>query len=275
MISANLVVIWEMSAKNMRTGFRAFPLFCLRALGLALGVAVGAAAPAGAQDRRAVDLELVLLVDVSSSVNDEEFRLQADGLAAAFRAPAVVDALRRLARRGVAVSVIQWANHENQRTSVDWMLLRGDADTQRLAAQIEAMPRLDRRGHTAIGSALAFALEALETNRFAGLRRVIDVLGDGRANGGVPLHAARDRVLDRGVTVNGLAILNELPHLDRYFRNYLIGGAGSFVMAARDYADFAAAMTRKLLREIDAAPLAGHRPPNPPHQARLAKLPEP
>jgi hypothetical protein len=255
----------------MRTGFRAFLPLCLWALGLALGTA----APAGAQERRAVDLELALLVDVSSSVNDQEFRLQADGLAAAFRAPAVRSALRRLARRGVAVSVIQWANHANQRTSVDWTLLRGDADALRLATRIEVMPRLDHRGHTAIGSALGFALEALETNRFAGLRRVIDVSGDGRANDGAPLHAMRDRALDRGVTVNGLAILNELPHLDRYFRKYLIGGAGSFVMVARDYGDFAAAMTRKLLREIDAAPLAGHRPPAGQRLARVAELPEP
>ncbi len=237
---------------------------------LALGLILAVVAPAGAQERRAVDLELALLIDVSSSVDDAEFRLQADGLAAAFRDPAVVDALARLARRGVAVGVIQWANHGNQRLSVDWTLLRGFADTQRLAARIEAMPRLGQRGHTAIGSALAFALEALESNRFAGLRRVIDVSGDGRANDGVPLHAARDRVLDRGITVNGLAILNELPHLDRYFRKYLIGGAGSFVMVARDYADFAAAMTRKLLREIDAAPLAGRQAPR---QARLAQLP--
>ncbi len=236
---------------------------------LALGLILAVVPPASAQERRAVDLELALLIDVSASVNDQEFRLQADGLAAAFRDPAVRDALARLARQGVAVSVIQWANHLSQRTAVDWTLLRGPADTQRLAARIEAMTRLDQRGHTAIGSALAFALEALETNRFAGLRRVIDVSGDGRANDGVPLHAARDRVLERGVTVNGLAILNELPHLDRYFRAYLIGGAGSFVMVARDYADFAAAMTRKLLREIDAAPLA-RRPA--PHRARLAEL---
>ncbi|MHA1151991.1 MAG: DUF1194 domain-containing protein [Alphaproteobacteria bacterium] len=242
---------------------------------LALGLILAVVSPASAQERRAVDLELALLVDVSSSVNDSEFRLQADGLAAAFRAPAVRDALARLARRGVAVSVIQWANHANQRTSVDWTLLRGDSDTQLLAARIETMPRLDHRGHTAIGSALAFALEALETSRFTGLRRVIDVSGDGRANDGVPLHAARDRVLERGVTVNGLAILNELPHLDRYFRKYLIGGEGSFVMVARDYADFAAAMTRKLLREIDAAPLAGRQAPNPPRHARLAKHPGP
>ena len=239
-----------------------------------LGLILAVAAPAGAQERRAVDLELALLVDVSSSVNDQEFRLQADGLAAAFRAPAVRDALARLARRGVAVSVIQWANHANQRTSVDWTLLRGDADTQGLAARIETMPRLHNRGHTAIGSAVDFALAELEANRFAGLRRVIDVSGDGRANDGAPLHAARDRALERGVTVNGLAILNELPHLDRYFRSYLIGGAGSFVMVARDYADFAAAMTRKLLREIDAAPLAGRRPPARSRLARLAKAPD-
>ena len=100
-----------------------------------------------AQDGRTVDLELALLVDVSSSVNDEEFRLQVDGLAAAFREPAVIDALARLARRGVAVSVIQWASHENQGTSVDWILLRGGADAARLATRIESMPRLDRRGH--------------------------------------------------------------------------------------------------------------------------------
>ncbi len=237
---------------------------------VALGLILAVVSPASAQDRQAVDLELALLVDVSASVSDAEFRLQADGLAAAFRDPAVRDALARLARRGVAVSVIQWANHESQRSAVDWTLLRGAADTRRLAARIEAMARLDQRGHTAIGSALRFALSALEANRFAGLRRVIDVSGDGRANDGLPLHAARQRALDRGVTINGLAILNELPYLDRYFRKYLIGGAGSFVMVARDYDDFAAAMTRKLLREIDAAPLAGRQAP---HQDRLAALP--
>jgi hypothetical protein len=234
--------------------------------------ALGTALPAGAQDGQTVDLELALLVDVSSSVNDEEFRLQADGLAAAFREPAVVDALARLSRRGVAVGVIQWADHDSQRTAVDWTLLRGAADASRLAARIEAMPRLDQRGHTAIGSALGFALEELETNRFAGLRRVIDVSGDGRANDGTPLRAAREQALNRGVTVNGLAILNELPFLDRYFRKYLIGGAGSFVMVARDYADFAAAMAHKLVREIDATPLAGRRPRADPGDLRIARL---
>ena len=255
----------------MRIVFHAFLSLCLWALGLTFDTV----APAGAQERRAVDLELALLVDVSSSVNDEEFRLQADGLAAAFRDPVVRDALARVARRGVAVAVIQWANHANQRTAVDWMLLRGDADVQRLATRIETMTRLDNRGHTAIGSAIDFALAELEANRFSGTRRVIDVSGDGRANDGTPLRAAKERALDLGVTINGLAILEELPFLDRYFRKYLIGGEGSFVMVAQDYVDFIAAMSRKLVREIDAAPLAGRRPPARPRQARLAELPEP
>ena len=247
---------------------------------LTLGLVLGALAPPGAppgapasaQDRWAVDLELALLVDVSSSVDDEEFRLQTDGLAAAFRDPMVRAALARVARRGVAVAIIQWASHANQRTAVDWTLLRGPADIERLAARIETMARLDNRGHTAIGSAIDYALGELEANRFTGTRRVIDVSGDGRANDGTPLRAAKERALDRGVTINGLAILKELPFLDRYFRKYLIGGAGSFVMVAQDYVDFTVAMSRKLLREIDAAPLARRRAP---HQARLAELPGP
>ncbi len=219
------------------------------------------AGPARAQGGRAVDLELALLVDVSSSVNDEEFHLQVGGLAAAFRSPAVRDAIRRSARRGIAVGVIQWANSANQRISLEWTLLRGDADALHLATRIASMPRLDHRGHTAIGAALAFALEELESNRFAGLRRVIDVSGDGRNNDGRPMGSIREEILERGVTINGLAILNELPLLDGYFRKYLIGGAGSFVTIARDYADFAEAITHKLVREINAAPLARNRNP--------------
>ena len=244
----------------------------LLTLGFILGALGTLGAPANAQERRAIDLELALLVDVSSSVNDDEYRLQADGLAAAFRTPMVRDALARVARRGVAVAVIQWANHGNQRTAVDWTLLRGDADVEQFAVRFETMARLGNRGHTAIGSAIDFALGELETNRFAGTRRVIDVSGDGRVNDGTPLSAARERALDLGVTINGLAILNELPFLDRYFRQYLIGGEGSFVVVAEDYVGFAVAIARKLVREIEAAPLAGRQPPR---QTRLAKAPDP
>ncbi len=238
-----------------------------RALALALAL-VTLSVPARTQGSQTVDLELALLVDVSASVSDEEFRLQADGLATAFQSPAVLDAIRASVHRGMAVSVIQWANGENQRVSIEWTLLRGDADVLGFAARIAAMPRQISGGHTALGSALAFGLRELESNRSAGLRRVIAVSGDGRADDGLPLRAVREQVIERGVTINGLAILNELPLLDRYFRDRLIGGEGAFVMIAQDYADFAQAMAIKLAREIRAVPLAEILAPNPVLEAR-------
>ncbi len=244
----------------------------LQALALTLGL-VTPSVPAQAQGSQVVDLELALLVDVSASVSDEEFHLQVDGIATAFRSPAVLDAIRASANRGIAVSVMQWANRTNQRVSIEWTLLRGDADALGLAARIASMPRLIQGGHTALGSALAFGLQALESNRAAGLRRVIDVSGDGRANDGLPLRAVREEVIERGVTINGLAILNELPLLDHYFRERLIGGEGAFVMVAQDYADFAQAMAVKLAREIRAVPLAENVAPNPVHKARAGPGP--
>jgi hypothetical protein len=241
-------------------------------LALALAL-VAQPVPAQAQGSQAVDLELALLVDVSASVSDEEYRLQAGGLATAFRSPAVVDAIRASARRGIAVSVIQWANQANQRVSVDWTLLRGEAGALWLAARLASMPRLIHGGHTALGSALAFGLRELESNRFAGLRRVIDLSGDGRTNDGRPLRAAREEVIKHGITINGLAILNELPLLDDYFREHLIGGEGAFFMVAQDYTDFAEAMTHKLVREIRSVPLSENGFPNHLYKARGAPIP--
>jgi hypothetical protein len=237
-------------------------------LALALAL-VALSVPAQTQGSRVVDLELALLVDVSASVSDEEFHLQANGLAAAFRNPEVLGAIRTSVKGGIAVSVIQWANRTNQRVSVEWTLLRDDADALGLAARIASMPRLIHGGHTALGSALAFGLQELESNRAAGIRRVIDVSGDGRANDGLPLRAVREQVIEHGVTINGLAILNELPLLDRYFRDRLIGGEGAFVMIAHDYTDFAQAMAVKLVREIRAVPLAKRNvAPNSVHKTR-------
>lgn len=224
--------------------------------------------PGPARAQTAVDLELALLVDVSASVSDEEYRLQAAGIATAFRSAAVLDAIRSVARRGIAVSVIQWADGENQRVAIAWTLLHGDADVLELAAQIEFMPRHIHGGHTALGSALEFATRELENNRFEGLRRVIDLSGDGRNNDGYSLRAAREEALEHGITVNGLAILNELPLLDDYFRDYLIGGEGAFFMVAQDYSDFAEAMIHKLEREIRSLPLSLHEAPNAVYGAR-------
>ncbi len=221
---------------------------------LALITGIGPA-PAYGQDRQTVGLELVLLVDVSASVNDEEYRLQTAGLASAFASPAVLAAIRSLAPRGMAVSVVQWADQAHQQRSVDWTVLMRDSDALWFAGQIATMPRHSRGDHTAIGDALAVGLNELQSNTYAGLRRVIDVSGDGRNNGGRRLGGIRDEVLKHGVTINGLAILNEIPQLGQYFRNRLIGGENAFVLTARDYTDFARAMSNKLEREIGSVPL--------------------
>lgn len=224
------------------------------ALFMALSMLKGAA-PASAQERQTVALELVLLIDVSASVSAREYRFQIDGLAAAFRSPAVLDAIR--ASGGIAVCVVQWAQRAHQFKSVEWMHLHDENDAQQFANQIKSVARILPTGQTAIGNALVFALGELNTNPYSGLRRVIDLSGDGRSNDGVPLKQARAFVLQNDVTINGLAILNEVADLKEYFRDQLIGGPGAFVLAARDYNDFARAIRDKLAREIGSTPVAG------------------
>jgi len=218
-------------------------------------------APAQGQGRQTVGLELVLLVDVSASVNDEEFRLQVGGLAGAFASAAVLNAIRTLAPRGMAVCVVQWADQAFQQRSVDWTVLLRDTDVLWFAGKIATMPRRSHGDHTAIGDALAFGLSELQSNGYMGLRQVIDVSGDGRNNGGRRLSGAREEVLKNGVTINGLAILNELPQLGKYFQDRLIGGEGAFVMTALDYTDFARAMRHKLEQEIGSVPVTSNAIP--------------
>lgn len=208
-----------------------------------------------ASQGRPVDLELVLAIDASSSVDDAEFRMQTRGLASAFRDPQVIAAIMAAGSRGVAVAVVQWSEERRQELAVDWVLVRDVAGTLRLAELIAAAPRLVTGGHTAAGNALDFAARTLDDNAYLGLRRVIDISGDGRVNDGLYPHAVRDAAVGRGITINGLAILNEIPLLEQYYREHLIGGAGAFVMTAADYADFTRAMVAKLVREIRSAPL--------------------
>ena len=225
---------------------------------LAMNLAVTTAMvslPAAAQSGHAVDVELALLLDVSSSVDDREFRLQANGLASAFRSSAVIDAIRGAGPNGLAVTVIQWSNVQSQVTTIPWTLVRDQADSFALAARLADMPRLIHSGHTAPGDALTFALRELEANRYHGRRQVIDLSGDGPANDGRALESARARVLAAGVTINGLAIVQKAVGLERYFRTRLIGGSGAFVEVAESYDDFARTMTKKLIREIGPAPL--------------------
>ncbi len=250
-----------MSAKSMRTGFRAFWLFCLRALGLALGVAVGAAAPADAQDRRAVDLELALAVDASGSVSDEEFSLQVRGLAEAFRHRSVGQAIRAAGDLGLAAALIQWSDHRSQVLAVDWTVIHDEKTAGDFAEKVENISR-SVAGNTAIGSVLEFAIPQFAANGFQGRRMVIDISGDGRTNEGPESWLGRDAAVAHGITVNGLAILNEDPTLDHYYLTNVVGGTGAFVMTANHYGAFREAIVAKLIKEISGAPLA-QRPAPP------------
>ena len=198
-----------------------------------------------------VSLELILAVDSSVSVSDAEFDLQIGGLARALRSETVLRAIRAAGSGGVAIAVYHWGNINQQRLTVAWTRIRDRRSAHALAARIAGTPRAYVGGATAIHSALDYAIPLFDDNRFEGRRRVIDISADGRNNTGISLTAARDRAVAQGITVNGLAILNDVPFLDDYFAANVIGGADAFVEPATSYQDFARAIERKLAREIN------------------------
>jgi hypothetical protein len=231
--------------------------------------ALAASAPTS-KAREPVALELVLAVDASSSVDREEFRLQMQGLAAAFRHPDVQTAIGTLGLGGVAVMLLQWSSGDLQLVAVPWTRLTGPRDAEAFAQRLDRTPRRVGAGGTAIGPALTRAARAIHTNGYEGVRKVIDLSGDGRANKGERPSRVRDRLTAAGITINALAILNEEPHLDSYYRDRVVGGRGSFLMRAADYQSFAQAMLHKLIREITGTPVAGRAPESPHGPARLA-----
>src|SRR3546814_7036140 len=152
---------------------------------------------------------LVLAVDTSSSVSPQEFDLQMRGFAGAFREPAVIAAIVATGRSGIAVSMIQWSDNRRQQVAVDWQLLTNEDDVADFATAIDDTPRFLDGGGTAIGGAIEFGVAELGRNGFEGRRRVIDISGDGRANQGASPDGLRDMAVLQGITINGLAILNE------------------------------------------------------------------
>jgi hypothetical protein len=162
--------------------------------------------PASARD---VDIELLLAVDVSPSVDAEEYALQIHGLAAALRDPVVVDAILAAAPNGVALALMQWAGPREQAVSVPWSEVRDQASAAAFAQKIEAVTRPATYGGTAIGNALERGVSLLAENDFEGTRQVIDISGDGRTNQGDSPAPVRTHAVLAGITVNGLVILNE------------------------------------------------------------------
>lgn len=217
---------------------------------------------------QAVDVALVLAADVSRSIDDEEFALQRRGYAAAIADPRVLDAIRSGRHGAIAVSFVEWAGEEEQKTVVDWAVIGEPADARKFAAAIADAPR-SFVGRTAIGSAIDFSRALIDESGFAAERAVIDVSGDGTSNQGRSVTEARDAALRAGVTINGLAIFNQRAAaeggflalhtnppggLAKYYRDNVIGGPGAFVVPIDDFKTFDEAMIRKLISEIAAAP---------------------
>jgi hypothetical protein len=216
---------------------------------LALAVPTLGAVPARAAK---VDLALVLAVDVSESVDAEEYALQHEGIARAFESAPLIEAIRGGKNGAIDVLVMEWSDRDKQAVTVDWTRVADAASAAGFAAKVRATPR-SSNGLTAIGDALDAAALALRRLPDEAERRVVDVSGDGIANIGPPPQQARDRLLAQGITVNGLAILKTEPWLDDYYNQYVVGGPGGFLMEVEDFPSFIAAMQQKLLSEVTAA----------------------
>lgn len=196
----------------------------------------------------AVDLALVLAVDASASVDFAEFGLMIGGLAAAFRTMEVQAALTAGPRGAVAVAMLFWS--EGQEVALDWARLDTPVAATGFADVLEGSPRLVPARATALGEGLVAALALLARCPAPATRGVVDISGDGASNRGRAPGPVRDLGVAAGVTLNGLAVLNEEPDLLAHYEAEVIGGPGSFAMVCADYADFAEAMRRKLLREL-------------------------
>jgi hypothetical protein len=230
---------------------------------VAAGLAALAAAPvfarAGrAQTREDVDLELVLAMDVSRSVDDQEFDLQRRGYAQAFSHPTVIKAIQANGLRKIAVAFVEWSGAEFQRTIVPWTAISDGESGALFAERIMQAPR-SFWGWTSISGAIDHAVRMFG-QEFTGRRKVIDVSGDGINNSGRPAYAARDDAVAKGIVINGLVIMNDNPNpgprgfvqppLDEFFRDQVIGGPGAFVIAIDDFESFAYAIVNKLIKEI-------------------------
>lgn len=231
-------------------------------MGIVIGLVAAPAFPGpvsgqdAARDIVAVDLELVLAIDASASVDWKEFWLQRDGLAAAFRHENVIGAIEAAGDHGIAVTLVQWSGTGRQSTVVGWTHIRDRRTSEAFSDRIALTGRA-LTGMTDIGGAIDFSSSRLAANRFHGRRQVIDVSGDG-SDRPDETRQARDRAVARGITINGLVIysedidLAELADIElhAHYEQNVIGGHGAFLMSADGFSDFAVAIRRKLVREI-------------------------
>ena len=231
---------------------------------MALLLALAQVVRSHAADPVPVDLELVLAVDISGSIDPEEAQLQRDGYVAALTDPTFIKAIEGGFLGRIAATYIEYAGAEVSVTVAHWAVIEDERSARSFAATIARAP-VHTALWTSIRNAIEFALPQFETNGFQGTRRVIDISGDGPNNKGGLVTIARDRAIARGVTINGLPIVNDrpspfgwpaMPDVDLYYGNCVIGGPGAFYIVANSFADFGRAIRKKLILEI-----AGRMPP--------------
>ncbi len=238
-----------------------------RALVASAAIVLSTLLPDGpARATEPVDLALVLAVDVSRSIDDQEFQLQRQGYAAALTNPRVLQAIHSGPLQSIAITYIEWSSDQEQRTVVDWTVIRDGEAAASAAQAILAAPRAFS-SRTSISAAIDAGVSAFAKSGVEASRRIIDVSGDGTNNSGRPVTQARDAAVGAGVTVNGLAIINERPEgvyaqyhvrppegLPEYYRQNVIGGPGSFLLQVEGFDSFADAIVQKLVSEIAGLP---------------------
>ena len=225
--------------------------------------AFAAATSAKAADL-AVDLQLVLAVDVSRSIDEVEAELQRRGYIEALTNDRVIDAILSGENKRIALCYTEWAGTHYQMVVIDWTVIDSAAAARRFAEKLAEAPRTSQ-SWTAVGAAMAHAAQRFDNSGFVSRRRVIDVSGDGRTNDGPPAELVRDKLVAQGIVINGLPVMMNRENfgrppdltLDKYYEENVIGGAGSFMIVADNFDQFGRAVRTKLVREvsgIDAPP---------------------
>lgn len=216
-------------------------------------------------DAQSVDVELILAVDVSYSMDMDELAVQREGYAQALQSKDFLQALKAGPNGRIAVTYFEWAASGDQKIIIPWRLIDGPETADAVATEIMRTP-VRRASRTSISGAIGFAMPLFDEDPYHGLRRVIDISGDGPNNNGGPVTVARDAALEKGIVINGLPIMVKEPsystmdidNLDYYYEDCVIGGPGSFVIAIKDREKFKEAIRTKLLLEV-----AGRTPERP------------
>jgi hypothetical protein len=208
-------------------------------------------------DANAVDVLLILAVDVSYSMDMDELAIQREGYAQAIVSKEFLQALKTGPNGKVAVTYFEWAASSDQKIIIPWRVIDGPESADAVAAEILKTP-IRRASRTSISGAIYFAMPLFEESPYRGLRRVVDISGDGPNNNGTPVTIARDEALSKGIIINGLPIMVKEPsystmdidNLDFYYEDCVIGGPGSFVVSIKDREKFKEAIRTKLLLEV-------------------------